>query len=60
MSMTEHGFNLTNPLAPLPSEQLAKSFQPGPKRKAKISLPTGKPKPSKKRKPYFYNPADRD
>lgn len=55
MSMTDHGMNLKNPLAPLPTERLAKHY-----RKPKLAVPASKPKPSKKRKPYFYNPADRD
>ena len=56
MSMTQHGINFTRGLSLLPTERQAKLTRP----KAAKPLPASKPKPSKQRKPYFFNPADRD
>lgn len=67
MSMTAHGMNLKNPLAELPTEQMANHFrkirqrrEAAAAKKPKQAEPASKPKPSKQRRPYFYNPADRD
>ena len=52
MSLTETGMTLKSQIHRRPDAGRAK--------KSKIATPASQPKPSKKRKPYFYNPADRD
>lgn len=54
MSMTKHGINLKAPLDILPTERLLQQCR---RPVVRPEIPSSKPRPSKRRKPYFYNPS---